>query len=100
MAEDLAISRLELARLVVQAPNANDPNRDAIVNQRVSDLKRIISKYPRLLREGRKILNRVDDGMLPLHHAVENQAPLAVIDLLAEAFKPAIFQQYTPTTGQ
>jgi ankyrin repeat protein len=38
--------------------------------------------------------------MLPLHHAVENRAPLAVIDLLAEAFKPAIFQQYTPTTGQ
>ena len=36
--------------------------------------------------------------MLPLHHAVENQAPLAVIDLLAEAFKPAIFQQYTIAT--
>ena len=99
MAEGLAISRLELAVLVIEAPNADDPNRDAIINQRVSDLKRIITEYPRLLREGRKILNRVDDGMLPLHHAVENRAPLAVIDLLAEAFKPAIFQQYTPTTG-
>jgi len=86
-ASGLNQSLIELARIISASESDYYGDRD-LIQHNAESLTRILNEYPEHAER------RDDQGYLPLSQAVVNRAPLAIIQLLAEAYPEGVIANH------